>query len=64
MTALISKYIEILGARLEVSDYSKSRAKIQATLVLAGRFVIYGIGNTVQEAMQKLHSELEAKDSQ
>jgi hypothetical protein len=64
MTALISKYIEVMGARLEVSDYTKSRNKIQATMILAGRWVIYGIGDTVQAAMQRLHSELEAKDSQ
>jgi hypothetical protein len=64
MTSLITKYIEVMGADLTLREASRKSPLLRATLTLTGRFTLSGLGATVQEAMQKLHSELEAYEAQ
>ena len=62
MTSLISKHIEIYGGELALREKSRSSTRIMARLILPNGRTVAADGVTVDEALQGLHSALEAEE--
>jgi hypothetical protein len=62
MTSLISKHIEIYGGELALREKSRSSTRIMARLILPNGRTVAADGVTVNDALQGLHSALEAEE--